>query len=44
MFKDLSDESLKQIALNHPKIQQILSGTAPKKIIVVKGRLVSIVL
>jgi leucyl-tRNA synthetase len=39
-----SDESLKEIALNHPKIQQILSGAASKKIIVVKGRLVSIVL
>ena len=40
----LSDEVLKETALQHPKIQQILDGATPKKIIVVKGRLVNIVL
>ena len=39
-----SDEQLKEIALSLEKIQGWLEGKTPRKVIVVKGKLVSIVL
>jgi leucyl-tRNA synthetase len=41
---DLSEEEIKNRALNDPKIQKWLSGQTPRKVIYVKGRLVNIVL
>lgn len=38
-----SDEELKDIALNEPKIKEILKDKPPKKVFVVKGKLVNIV-
>ena len=40
---DLSDEELKNIALNHEKIEKLLDNKKVKRVIVVKGRLVNIV-
>jgi leucyl-tRNA synthetase len=39
----LDDEALKEIAFSMPKIEEHLKGREPKKVIVVKGRLVNIV-
>ena len=40
----LADESLKEKALSEPKVRELLKDKAMKKIIVVKGRLVNIVI
>ncbi len=40
---DITEEEAKELALNSEKIQQWLDGKEPKKIIFVKGKLVSIV-
>ncbi|MDP2168671.1 MAG: leucine--tRNA ligase [Thermodesulfovibrionales bacterium] len=40
----LSDEGLSAMALDEPKIKELISGRPPKKVFVVKGRLVNIVL
>jgi leucyl-tRNA synthetase len=42
--KGLSEEEIKQIAFNQPKIQKWLAGQQPKKIIYVPGRLVNLVI
>jgi len=39
----ISDETLKGKALGEPKIKELLSGKPPKKVFVVRGRLVNIV-
>ncbi|MCP4429253.1 MAG: hypothetical protein GY803_32620, partial [Chloroflexi bacterium] len=38
-----SDEDLKTLALASEKIQRIMDGQEPRKVIVVKGKLVNIV-
>ncbi len=40
----IDDEALKEIAFSAPKIQEYLKEKEPKKVIVVKGRLVNIVI
>ena len=40
---DADNATVEQAALANSNIQQILNGQAPKKVIVVKGRLVNIV-
>jgi leucyl-tRNA synthetase len=40
----LNDEDAKELALNSEVIQIVLAGKAPKKVIVVKGKLVNIVI
>ena len=42
--EDTDDDSLKQLALQDDKITQLLAGTQPKKIIVVRKKLVNIVI
>ena len=40
---DISKEDLEKLALADPKVQENLGGRAPKKVIVVPGKLVNIV-
>jgi leucyl-tRNA synthetase len=40
---DLDDESLKATALSSDKIQNWLDGKPPRKIVIVRGKLVNIV-
>ncbi len=40
---DVSREALEEAALRQPKIQALLGGNAPRKVIVVPGKLVSLV-
>ncbi len=40
----LDDEALKEIAFSMPKVEEHLKGREPKKVIVVKGKLVNIVI
>ena len=40
---DISEEEVKKLALKRSKVQKWLDGKEPKKVIYVKGRLVSIV-
>jgi leucyl-tRNA synthetase len=40
---DAEPAALQQAALQHPRVIELLAGAAPRKIIVVPGRLVSIV-
>ncbi len=40
----LDEESIKEKAFGEPKIQEHINGKTPKKVIVVKGRLVNIVI
>ena len=37
-------ERMKAIALAHPRIQEILEGRAPKRVVVIQNRLVNIVI
>jgi leucyl-tRNA synthetase len=39
----LKEDKIREIALEHPKIVSALKGAQPKKIIIVKGRLVNVV-
>ncbi|MEI9966649.1 MAG: hypothetical protein WDN67_03365 [Candidatus Moraniibacteriota bacterium] len=39
----MSREALEEAALRQPKIQALLGGNAPRKVIVVPGKLVSLV-
>jgi leucyl-tRNA synthetase len=41
--KDADKASLEQFALAHEAVQKILAGTAPKKIVIVPGRLINVV-
>ena len=41
---DTEQAAVQQAALQHPRIVELLAGAAPRKIIVVPGRLVSIVI
>jgi leucyl-tRNA synthetase len=40
----LDDGALKETAFQEPKVREHMKGGLPKKVIVVKGRLVSIVI
>jgi leucyl-tRNA synthetase len=40
---DIAEEKIKKIALESKKVQKWLEGSEPKKVIYVKGRLVSVV-
>ncbi len=42
--KDADKAQVEETALNHPTIQRLLEGTAPKKVIVVPGRIVNVVI
>jgi len=41
---DITEESLKAMALEEPKIQKYLEGKAPKKVIIAQGKLINIVI
>jgi leucyl-tRNA synthetase len=41
---DISEEDAKTAALNNPTVQKFLEGKLPKKIVYIKGRLISIVI
>jgi leucyl-tRNA synthetase len=40
---DISEEEAKKVALGNEKVQKWMEGKEPKKVIYVKGKLVSIV-
>jgi leucyl-tRNA synthetase len=40
---DLSREEMERLALQSPRVQQYLNGGQPKKVIVVPGKLVNVV-
>ena len=40
---EASETKLRELALNHPAIKEKLTGAAPKKIIIIPGRLVNVV-
>lgn len=41
---DLSEDKMREMAINHMRIKEMLDGETPKKVIVVPGRLVNIVI
>ena len=41
--KDLGKDEVEKIALAHEAVQKALNGSAPKKVIVVPGRIVNVV-
>jgi leucyl-tRNA synthetase len=40
---DADEQEIERLALAHPKIQAALNGRKPKKVIIVKSRLVNVI-